>query len=327
MRIVVLKGRPAIKRRGMGVFAAGGLLVVSLGLAASAGAWVQSRMAAPAGLSPLQQRAMNDLVERDSNYIRGNVNLLATKVGDLQAKVIEMEGLSKRVAKVAGLSYTDPEADAGLTGEASSPVMDYIHDHDGGASWGSAEGLGRELDQLQQQASLQKDRLAILDLVLTRRVGVEAGLPNYLPVNYPYLSSSFGWRRNPVTGRQMMHEGLDFAAPTGTPIRAASGGVVTEAGFTSGYGRMVEINHGNGLVTRYAHASRLDVKVGDIVEKGQPIARVGSSGRSTGSHLHFEVRMAGHPLDPRLFIGKSEPSHTMVADAGKQVEAILPELR
>src|SRR3546814_6252017 len=103
-----------------------------------------------------------------------------------------------------------------------------------------------------------------------------------------------------------MHEGLELAAPKGTPTHAASGGVVTEARYVPGYGKLVEVSHGNGLITRYAHASSINVKVGDLVEKGQLLARVGSSGRSTGPHLHFEVRMAGHPLDPTLFLARQE---------------------
>jgi murein DD-endopeptidase MepM/ murein hydrolase activator NlpD len=222
------------------------------------------------------------------------------------------------------VSYTDPEIHASLESSAV-PVMDYITD-DSTAPW-TAQGLGRELDALQQQLTEQKDWFAMLDLVLTRRAGVEARLPTYTPVDYPYLSSSFGWRRNPVTGRHSMHEGLDFAAPKGAPIHAASGGVVTEARQLPGYGKLVEIDHGNGLLTRYAHASSINVKRGDLVEKGHMIARVGSTGRSTGAHLHFEVRMAGHPLDPTLFLAKPQPSDPLIVDASDAVEAILPQVR
>jgi len=325
VRIVLLKGLSGESAaKGLKLPLAAALAVFGLGLAAGAGAWVQARVNPPAALSATQERALADLAVRDSNYIRGNVDLLAAKVGDLQAKLIAMEGVSKRVAQVAGVSYTDPEIQADLT-QAQATVMDYITPDD--AALRSSESLGRELDRLQQQVALQNDRFAMLDLALTKRAGVEASLPTYQPVSYPYLSSSFGWRRNPVTGRYAMHEGLDFAAPRGTPIRAASGGVVTEAGRVSGYGKMVEINHGNGLVTRYAHASRLDVKAGDIVEKGQVIANVGTTGRSTGPHLHFEVRMAGHPLNPTLFLAKAQPGPTAVADASEQVEAILPKVR
>ncbi len=296
----------------------------ALAASAAAGAWVQSQLSLRPVLNADQERALAEQATRDSAYIRENVGLLASKVGDLQAKLITMGSLSKRVADAAGVSYTDPEIHASLE-HAALPVMDYITDEQG-AAW-TAQGLGRQLDSLSRQLSEQKDWFAMLDLVLTRRVGVEARLPTYTPVNYPYLSSSFGWRRNPVTGRHAMHEGLDFAAPKGAPIHAASGGVVTEARYAPGYGNMVEINHGNGLVTRYAHASSITVKPGDLVEKAQLIAHVGSTGRSTGSHLHFEVRMAGHALDPTLFLAKPQATDQLVVDASLAVQAIVPQVR
>src|SRR5690554_376984 len=297
---------------------------LALGASAAAGAWMQSQLNRQPVLSPDQEHAIAEQVSRDSTYVRHNVNLLASKVGDLQAKLIAMDSLSKRVAEVAGVSYTDPEIHASLE-EGSAPVMDYITAEEG-AGW-SAEGLGRQLDTLTQQISEQKDWLAMLDLVLTKRVGVQAGLPTLMPVSYPFLSSSFGWRRNPVTGRHAMHEGLDFAAPKGTPIHASSGGVVTEARYVPGYGKMVEINHGNGLVTRYAHASSINVKQGDLIEKGQMIARVGSSGRSTGAHLHFEVRIAGHPLDPRLFLAQAKGNEQLVASAMQETDTAQTQVR
>jgi murein DD-endopeptidase MepM/ murein hydrolase activator NlpD len=301
-------------------------LIAAGAMAASAvaGAWVQSHLAKRPVLTADQERVITEQASRDSAYMRENVNLLASKVGDLQARLIAMDALSKRVAEAAGVSYTDPEVHASLE-QGDAQVMDYITSEQG-ASW-SAEGLGRQLDALAQHLSEKKDGFEMLDLVLTRRSGVEAGLPTFNPVSYPYLSSSFGWRRNPVTGRHSMHEGLDFAAPKGTPIHASSGGVVTEARYVPGYGKLVEINHGNGLVTRYAHASSIKVKVGDLIEKGQLIARVGSTGRSTGSHLHFEVRMAGHPLDPTLFLARQEPEQQLMADASEQAEAVMPQVR
>lgn len=301
-------------------------LMAGAAMAASAvaGAWVQSQLGARPMLDAEQSRAIAEQASRDSAYIRENVSLLASKVGDLQAKLITMDSISKRVADAAGVLYTDPEIQANLEPSAT-PVMDYITD-DQGAPW-SAQGLGQQLDSLSQQLSEQKDWFTMLDLVLTKRVGTEARLPTYSPVNYPYLSSSFGWRRNPVTGRHAMHEGLDFAAPKGAPIYAASGGVVTEARTVPGYGKSVQIAHGNGLVTRYAHASAINVKQGDVVEKGQVIARVGSTGRSTGSHLHFEVRMAGHALDPTLFLAKQQAADQLVAHASKEVAAIVPQVR
>ena len=127
-------------------------------------------------------------------------------------------------------------------------------------------------------------------------------LPSRLPVESADLVSSFGNREDPLTGRRAFHAGLDFAAERGTLIRAAAGGKVTYAGFRSDYGWVVEIQHGNGLSTRYAHASRLLVKTGALVMPGDRIAAVGSSGRSTGPHLHFEVLRNGEAADPRHYL-------------------------
>ncbi len=249
----------------------------------------------PAVPSPEARGLLAEHARRDADYIRENVGQLAAKLGEMQARLIAMDGLSQRIAEVSGVAYTDPEIQAGL--EQSSALQDTPL-----AADLTAESLGRELDLLGRELAAGNERLRLLDTVLTRRTGMKEALPSLRPIDEPYLSSSYGWRRHPVTGRHAMHEGLDFPAPRGTPIIAASGGVVTEARYVPGYGKMVEINHGNGLVTRYAHASSISVKLGEMVSKGQQIARVGSTGRSTGSHLHFEVRVADHPLDPTLFL-------------------------
>lgn len=288
--------------------AAGAAMAVS----AVAGAWIQSQLDPRPGTPAGQLGAPGDHALRDADYLRENIAVLAAKVGDIQARLIAMDGLSRRVAEAAGVSYTDPEVQAAL----EESVLDT---HAGvesllPAAW-TAEGLGRELDMLGRELAAGTERLRLLDAVLTRRTAMKETLPSSWPVDLPYQSSSFGWRRHPITGRHTMHEGLDFAAPRGTPIHAASGGVVTEARYVPGYGKMVEINHGNGLVTRYAHASSISVKLGDMVSKGQQIARVGSTGRSTGDHLHFEVRIAGHPLDPTLFLGDTPEKLDLLADA------------
>jgi murein DD-endopeptidase MepM/ murein hydrolase activator NlpD len=127
-------------------------------------------------------------------------------------------------------------------------------------------------------------------------------LPSRMPIEGAELGSSFGNRDDPLTGRRAFHSGLDFAAGHGTEIHAAAGGTVTFAGFMPEYGWVVEIEHGNGLTTRYAHASRLLVKAGTIVAPSELIAAVGSSGRSTGPHLHFEVLRHGEATDPRLYL-------------------------
>ncbi|MFV0282606.1 MAG: M23 family metallopeptidase [Castellaniella sp.] len=262
------------------------------------------------------REAIDARLRQDSAALQGSIAGLADKLGELQGRVLAMEAVRARVAQAAGLNYTAPElAPARLVAASAGQRADQPADGDDvqvlddipaqslpAPVIGSAELLGRSIDALGQRLETQEDAYTLMDAALSRQTGFQASLPTLAPVDYPALSSSFGWRRNPVSGRRSMHEGLDFVAPRGTPIRAASGGLVTRAGTLRGYGKMVEIDHGNGLHTRYAHASSLLVKAGDIVRQGQQIARVGSTGRSTGPHLHFEVRMADYPLDPTLFI-------------------------
>lgn len=298
--------------------------LVALAASAGAGAWVQASLHSQPVLSNEQEQLIAEQVSRDGAYVRQNLDLLARKVGDLQAKVIAMDSLGQRIAEAAGVANESPELQASL--DQSVSVMD-DHPAESAALLWSAEGLGRQLDMLTRQLSEKQSWFSTLDVLMTQRAGMEAGLPTHPPVTYPYLSSSFGWRQHPVTGRHSMHEGLDFAAPRGTPIYAASGGVVTEARYVPGYGKLVEINHGNGLITRYAHASSIIAKLGDVVEKGQMIARVGSTGRSTGPHLHFEVRMAGQPLDPTLFLDADDSPEKLLAKAADTLNADQPQVR
>jgi len=292
-------------------------------------------------LDPGQREAIDSRLRQDSAALQGSIAGLAGKLGELQGRVLAMESVRARVARAAGLSYTAPELVPGAGHAAASTgpapddgdapagdaqVMDDIPAQSLPApTIGSAELLGRHIDALGRRLETQEDAYALVDAALSRQAGFQASLPTLSPVDYPALSSSFGWRRNPVSGRHTMHEGLDFVAPRGAPIRAASGGLVTRAGTWHGYGRMVEIDHGNGLRTRYAHASSVLVKTGDIVRQGQLIARVGSTGRSTGSHLHFEVRMADYPLDPTLFI--QDDARTRLAQAGSPSDAGASALR
>jgi murein DD-endopeptidase MepM/ murein hydrolase activator NlpD len=321
--------------------------VCALTLAAWGGAqWQAWRTPA---MDPGQREAIDSRLRQDSATLQGSIAGLAGKLGELQGRVLAMESVRTRVAQAAGLNYTAPElapraaaapsaaatsiasitstippaaSAEGLTALSAdtgdAQVMDDIPAQSLPATTiGSAELLGRHIDALGRRLETQEDAYTLVDAALSRQAGFQASLPTLSPVDYPALSSSFGWRRNPVSGRHTMHEGLDFVAPRGSPIRAASGGLVTRAGSWHGYGRMVEIDHGNGLRTRYAHASSVLVKTGDIVRQGQLIARVGSTGRSTGSHLHFEVRMADYPLDPTLFI--QDDARSRLAQGADQV--------
>lgn len=318
LKIVIMHAHSATDRH-FSVSAAPLVLLVGAALVAAAtcGALLQRylspRLAAPHAETSFEpSRAL-----REAAFVRENVNLLASRLGTLQAKAASIDGLGRRVAAVVGLAHLDPELSRELAGgQEARQVMDEVFTDRQPPAEGvqSAQELGRQLDEVQKVLARQADNLKLLDAALTKQSAAQARLPTTLPVtDYPYLSSSYGWRRHPITGRYTMHEGLDFAAPPGTPILAAAGGVVTEAKYHGSYGNMVEIDHGDGLLTRYAHASSLLVRPGELVERGQPVARVGKSGRSTGSHLHFEVRLAGHPVDPRLFLGPRRSAGTALA--------------
>jgi murein DD-endopeptidase MepM/ murein hydrolase activator NlpD len=162
--------------------------------------------------------------------------------------------------------------------------------------------LGAELDRLSRELEDRTDMLRVLESTLTEDYAKRQLIPTQKPVQAGYYSSNFGWRIDPFTGLNAFHEGLDFMSEEGTPILAAAGGVVVFAARHPQYGNMVEIDHGNDLVTRYAHASKILAKVGDVVLRGSKIAEVGSTGRSTGTHLHFEVRLRGVAQNPVRFL-------------------------
>ena len=259
------------------------------------------------------------------------VQLLATKVGELQATIKRLDGLSQRVAKVAGL----PEGDIAIGSDApeAAVVLDdlWVPLPPGPHSRPLSE-LESQLNAVQARVTRQTDYFSILDLAITERAATVARLPTAMPIeSYPYLSSSYGWRRNPFNGQMSMHEGLDFSAPEGTPIRSASGGVVRTVTQHRGFGNMLEIDHGEGLITRYAHAKVVLVKEGQLVTRGQLIARVGSTGLSTGPHLHFEVRQDDRPLDPRVFLAgqpmASASAETQPVAVGSSGVTWRPRLR
>jgi murein DD-endopeptidase MepM/ murein hydrolase activator NlpD len=160
------------------------------------------------------------------------------------------------------------------------------------------------VDDLQNQLATREQQLGVLEnLILTRELNKQV-YPEGRPVQQGWISSYFGRRADPFTGYYVVHKGVDFAAPEGSRVTAVAAGLVTFAGEHAGYGQMVEINHGNGMVTRYCHNEKLLVKQGEMVRKGQEISLMGSTGHSTGPHLHFEVLKNGAQVDPLRFIGE-----------------------
>jgi murein DD-endopeptidase MepM/ murein hydrolase activator NlpD len=165
------------------------------------------------------------------------------------------------------------------------------------------------------------DFMNVVESELVSNAARTALLPRDTPLGEGFVGSGFGMRTDPFTGEYTMHSGVDFAAPTGTPIYAAAGGVVESAERHPEYGNLVKIDHGNGLSTWYAHTSKFIVKVGDIVRKGQQIALVGATGRATGPHLHFEVRVNGSPQNPLKYLASAKPGSPLASLAPAAVAA------
>lgn len=229
-------------------------------------------------------------------YVKENLTAMAVKVGEMQAQLIRLDALGERVQGLAGVKPEEFNFKElpGRGGAEQSTLL-------------PSKSLNMEEFQALLDA-MSKDverRADYLNVVETKLIGFKLQakmLPTVQPVNVSYNASGFGWRLDPFNGNNAFHEGIDFSAPTGTPIVAAAGGVVIAAEYHPQFGNMVEIDHGGDIMTRYGHTSKIYVKVGDIVKRGQHIADIGSTGRSTGSHLHFEVRVKDVPQNPHKFL-------------------------
>lgn len=248
---------------------------------------------------PLLQSLVRATQVEDSRraeaYLRENLNAMAVRLGEMQAQLVRLDALGERLSSAAGIRPGDfrfgeiPGRGGALA--TALPPQDL-----------SLGDLSRQLDFVARQMETRSDVLGALDSRLLDARVKRTLTPTALPVDGAWNASSFGWRIDPITGQVALHEGIDFIAEAGTPIHAAAAGVVVTAEHHSAYGKMVEIDHGGGLVTRYAHASKLLVKPGQLAKRGDKIAEVGSTGRSTGSHLHFEVRQNGAAQNPARFL-------------------------
>jgi murein DD-endopeptidase MepM/ murein hydrolase activator NlpD len=243
----------------------------------------------------------DEFAQRD-RFMRENLDAMAQKVGEMQAKMIKLEAVSERVSGMAGMK---PEELQQLT---AKPVTAPAGPTGGGKGGPFVPAASPSLEQLQgwvgaldEQADISTDLYTMIESRLLETRLQSLMIPNSRPVEGP-IGSGFGFRSDPFTGRAALHTGLDFPSDIGTPIHAAAGGVVLFTEVHPQYGHMVEIDHGRGLITRYAHTSKVVVRTGDIVKRGQVIAMVGTTGRSTGPHLHFEVLVDGVPQNPAKFL-------------------------
>jgi len=241
-----------------------------------------------------------DNLQSTQKTVEENMNALAMRLGEVKSHVIRLDALGQRLIENAKLDKGEfdfenspaqggPERKNEITGETMS-VPDFLATLD-------------DLSAKMEHSSLQ---LGVLESMLMNRDLHNEVYPAGRPIKRGWVSSYFGYRTDPFNGRIAHHDGIDLAGKNGSEIIAVASGVVTWAGKRYGYGNLVEINHGNGYVTRYGHNANIDVKVGDTVKKGDTVARMGSTGRSTGPHVHFEVIRNGKVVDPMKYIRASQ---------------------
>jgi murein DD-endopeptidase MepM/ murein hydrolase activator NlpD len=234
------------------------------------------------------------LLDKTRAVVDIQVGALATRVGQMQAQLIRLDALGRQLTEVAKLDrgefdFDRPPAVGGprLEAAGSGPVVPSLED--------LLNSVDAAIDDRSRQLT------ALQNVILTRELARQI-VPGGRPVESGYISSLYGQRTDPFDGRNAFHSGVDFAGTAGTRVLAAADGIVSHAGADGGYGRLVEITHGNGYVSRYAHNAKLLVEPGQTVKRGDPIALMGSTGRSTGTHLHFEVLRDGRPVNPLAFV-------------------------
>ncbi|QSX78550.1 M23 family metallopeptidase [Agrilutibacter solisilvae] len=239
------------------------------------------------------QEAQLAAVRRESQR---EVNALAARLGELQAEANRLNALGERLTRIGQLQDGEFnfEKPVGVGGEG--PVRDI-----------STPELREGLHNLNRQFVQSGDQLSVLESLLFNRQLDMNSVPSREPIANSYITSGFGGRADPIQGGSQFHKGIDFEADVGDPVLSVADGVVSFAGVRSGYGNVVEVDHGNGYVTRYAHNSRLVRKVGELIRAGQEIAKAGSTGRSTGAHVHFEVWENGHYVNPKKFLSQQSP--------------------
>ena len=269
-----------------GALLLGGGLALGLGTGYVANHGLRDQMA--------QQRAELSTAQADAQR---EINALAARLGELQAEANRLNALGERLTRIGQLE--DGEFDF------NEPV--------GVGGVGPVEDMPKgELDQGMSDLGVQfrasGEQLSVLEALLFNRQLDMNAVPSREPIE-SYITSNFGHRADPFRGGRAFHKGIDFKAKVGDPVMAVADGVVSFSGVRSGYGNTIEIDHGNGYVTRYAHNSRLSRKVGGLVRAGQEVAKAGSSGRSTGAHVHFEVWQDGQAVNPKKFLSQQSPLH------------------
>jgi len=242
--------------------------------------------------------AQTEEQQKQEVYMRESLDTMAKRLGQMQAQMQRLDALGLRLVKASGMKpnefgFDKPPAQGG-------PYVPSLHQDI------SLDSMMQQMSTLTLSIDDRNDKLVALETMLMQDRSNEWLIPSVMPVKDSWFSSNFGWRIDPFTGKEAMHEGVDFVVPKGTPIYASAGGVVAYAALHPQYGNLVEIDHGNGVITRYAHNSKLLVQVGQVVRRGQKISLSGATGRATGPHMHFEVRYKGVAQNPVRFLKDAE---------------------
>ncbi|MBT0585532.1 M23 family metallopeptidase [Alteromonas oceanisediminis] len=239
------------------------------------------------GLEQEKARAM-DIAQQ----AKDELSVLKRQLASMEAKLREVDVLSQHVATQAGIEYTNV---SGVSAQGTPHTEDTVASFD-------AVPLVQSILQLEERLDQKVKQLTALESVMLGHHIQDISEVAGKPIQTGWLSSYYGMRKDPFNGKPAMHKGIDFAGKDGDPVVATAAGLVTWAGERYGYGNLVEIDHGNGLVSRYGHNADLNVAMGDVVTKGQVIASMGSTGRSTGAHVHYEVLRQGKQIDPLPFV-------------------------
>lgn len=273
--------------------ASGLFMVCCMTLIAGAGYWWGSSTGKLTQLTELEAElgTQKEMIKKARLSGQSELDALAARIGQLQAHVTRLDALGGRLIKISRLDASEFNFD-------HKPAYGGPHEPDSGI----AVDFENVLVDLSDQLDSREQQLSIIEDVIMNSQLKKDSRPTGRPVKKGWISSYFGKRTDPFTGKLEMHKGLDFAAKAGSEIHAVSSGVVTWAGSRYGYGNLVEINHGHGYATRYGHNEEILVEVGDSVEKGQAISLMGSTGRSTGPHVHFEVLLNDRQVDPVRYV-------------------------
>ena len=237
-----------------------------------------------------------ELTSGDINY--QNLNIYVDQIGELHSRILGIDQQTERLQDVMRKQILGKEKLPKLKKEnkldgKGGPFIEKRITH---------KDIRNTLVMLMDNIQAREDIYNKMEAILLKRSVLKETLPTLYPVNVPYQSSSYGWRMDPILGKRAFHEGIDFSAATGEPIYATAGGIVEKARRWGKYGNLITINHGGGLRTRYAHLHKILVKKGDIVNKEDLIGYVGNTGRSTGPHLHYEIRLNKNSLDPKQYL-------------------------